>query len=460
MSTERFSNPADLGVECAERAPGWAVSGVPEHPLRETLNNELHARPPTAVSPPVRVSHLALLSGDDASSRDRAHVVSLCRRFGAPEPTELATYWNVDLGVCRLNWERHTEFSTYTFYRWAPAYGQSSYDDPFRDTALDHVPGDWLSGLAGTVIVAVHLVLVERDAPDWDQRTLGDVFVSGNIAGSEVFDGGARVWTDFRLQADGFSRILVKDRSLGPNRLGRLVQRVLEIETYRMTALLSFPLAKQHTGSVKEAGRQLAELTGRMEMLDGLDAERELLGELSRLATGVEHMAAATNYRFGATRAYYVLVQRRVEELRETRLDGRQTIREFLDRRLAPAMRTCDSVGERLSVLSQRVSRTGDLLRTRVDVALESQNQDLLKSMNRRAQLQLRLQETVEGLSVVILSYYLVGLIGYVLKGAKSAGLALNLELFMGLSVPFVVAAVWYGIRRTRASLTGKHPDL
>ncbi len=439
------------------RPKQWVIPGVADHPLRELLNNELHARPAVVLVAPAQVSHLALVTGHAGAERDRSHVLELCRRFDAPEPRDGATFWSADLGMFRLNWERHTEFSTYTFYR------EAAFAEPFRDRALAHVPTDWLAGLTGEVMVAVHMALESRQCPPREGDALTGLFASATIAASEVFDGAARVWTDFRLQGDGFTRILVRDVDLGPNRTGRLVQRLLEVDTYRMMALLSLPMAKSHVDEVTRADRTLAELTQRMTCLEGLEAERELLGELSGLAAEIERIAAKTNYRFSASRAYYALVQRRLDELRERRLGGRQTIREIMERRLAPAMRTLESVGERLEVLSERVARAGDLLRTRVDLALESQNQALLQSMNRRARLQLRLQETVEGLSVVVLSYYLVGLLGYGFKAAKAAGVTIDTDLATGLAVPVVVGGVWLGVRRLRRAsgreTQGENPE-
>ena len=151
-----------------------------------------------------------------------------------------------------------------------------------------------------------------------------------------------------------------------------------------------------------------------------------------------------------AARAYYALVRRRAEELREQRVEGIQTIEEFIDRRLAPAMRTCEAVAERLENLSRRVARASDLLRTRVDIQLEAQNRDLLQSMDRRARLQLRLQETVEGLSVAAITYYVASLVGYLAKAGEAVGLPVNGDIAAGLSIPIIAGLVWYGVRRLR----------
>jgi uncharacterized membrane-anchored protein len=194
-------------------------------------------------------------------------------------------------------------------------------------------------------------------------------------------------------------------------------------------------------------------MTGRINALQDTAAQRALLEELTRLAAHIEHVVARTNARFSATRAYYGLIQRSIAQLREQRLPGLQTFDEFIERRLAPAVRTCESVGERLTTLATRVSRASDLLRTRIDIGIAEQNRDLLASMDRRALLQLRLQQTVEGLSIVVLSYYGVGLVGYLAKGLKQAGVALNADLVTGMAVPLVVGLVFAGIYYRRRKL-------
>ena len=431
----------------------WALPGVADHPLRTQLTNEIHARSAFVLHAPAQISHISLLTGEEAGAHDRQHLIELCRRFGTPEPTEDVNFWHMDFGMFRLNWERHTEFSSYTFIR------EHTFSAPFENPAIRQAPQDWVENLKGEVLVAVHLALESADQPPHSNQTLTPLFASDNIAGSELSGGAAIAWSDFRLQGDGFSRLLVRDVNLTPRQAGRVAQRLLEIETYRLMALLSLPLARSIANQVTQADEQLARLTNRMIQSQqsavtstDIDDEHTLFEQLSQLAAEIERLAASTNYRFSASRAYYSLVERRVKELREQRIQSRSTFQEFMQRRLAPAMRTCESVNERIEVLSGRISRAGNLLRTRVDIALEQQNQDLLESMNRRAEMQLRLQETVEGLSVVVLSYYLIGLLSYSLKAGKAAGWPVNPDLLSGLAVPVVLGGIWFGMRRLRSA--------
>jgi uncharacterized membrane-anchored protein len=418
-----------------------------EHPSRPALAAEVHARPFLLLQAPVKVSYLAAVSGERGAAADHAHLSLLCARQGVAPPAPGATHFAGDLGPFRLKWERHTEFSSYTFVRDGP------FADPFAEPAAGWVPQDWMAAIPGPILAAIHLGVAPGGAiaPSLDE--LGQIFDRAALAGSSLMGGLARAWTDVRIHADGFARILVHDNGLDARGTGRLVQRLLELETYRLAAMLAFPLARDALPRVAEAERALGEVVARLPEISGVDEERQLLQRLSELAARAEAVSAATSYRFGAARAYYALVRQRMEELREERLRHLQPLAQFLLRRLAPAMATCESVDAREEALSRRIARASDLLRTRVDVALEEQNRDLLRSMDRRARLQLRLQQTVEGLSVVVVSYYLIGLLGYLVKGAKAAGVAVDPEIAPALALPFVVALVWVAMRRLRRAI-------
>lgn len=423
-----------------ERPAGSRLTGLTQHPQRLILAGEVHARPFESLESPVRASHLALLGPSAAA--ERRHLALLLEAHGAEPPGQGAIYFSRDLGGMRLRWERHSEFSTYTFLRF------DALSLPFAEAAIDLVPADWLEQLPGHLLTAVHIAAA-RDLPD----DLTAAFGGNPLVGSRVQGGAAEVWTDFRLHADGFGRVLVRDRGLTRGQTGRLVQRLLEIETYRMMALLAFPPARDASGEVARIDRELAGIVTQLADPAVQQNDRELLEHLTRLAAEAEQLDAAIGFRLSAARAYNAIVQSRIAELREERIPGSQMVAEFMERRLDPAMKTCESATERLQLLSRRVSRVGGLLRTRVDIALEEKNRDLLKSMNRRAKLQLRMQETVEGLSVVAISYYLLGLLGSVVKGLKAAGLPLDGDLAGLIGLPVVVGMVWLGVRRLRRAI-------
>ncbi len=415
-----------------------------DHPLRRRLNDEVHARPYAKLVAPLRALHLALLTGEGGGAEDRAHLARLCADFGVDPPRDDDIHLLLDFGAFSLKWERHAEFSTYTFY------GGGETGSPFAALATEAVPPDWLAALPGERLVAVQVEVLGPEAEEPGFEELLTIFENDRFCGAEVIGGAACAWMDFTIHADGFGRLLIKDRHLRPRQTGRLVQRLLEIDTYRMMALLALPLARETGPKLSAAAAGLAEITGRMPEIAALDDERRMLAELTRLSGEIEQVAARTGYRFSAARAYHALVERRIQELREVRLEGLQTFGEFMDRRLSPAIRTCRAVAERVDRLSRRLTRASQLLRARVDIEMQAQNQDVLARMDRRARLQLRLQETVEGLSVAAITYYVVGLVAYAAKALKVSGLPLDADIAPGLAIPVVAGLVWYGVRRVR----------
>ena len=421
-----------------------------EHPQRRALVDEIHARPYLLLRAPVRLSHLAVLTGEGGQAAERAHLDQLCRTFNVAPPPADATLFSARLGTLLFRWERHTEFSTYTFAADGP------FDQPFKEPPSSRLPADWLKAIPGEAISAVHIAIEPASAPDRAVEQTSALFDNNTVIGSAVHGGQARVWTDARVHADGYGRFLVKDLGLNQRQLGRLAQRVVEIASYYLLALLAYPLARAALPKIAALERELSNSVRMLSEISGLGDESALLKRLSTLAAEAEAVGATTNYRFSAARAYSALVSQRIEDLRGARLEWMQPLDEFLLRRLAPAMETCNNVHARQESLSVRIARASDLLRTRVDVALEAQNRDLLRSMNRRARTQLRLQQTVEGLSVAAISYYLVGLIAYAAKAASGAGVKIDPDLVAGLAIPVVVALVWFAVRRLRRAVVGK----
>lgn len=417
-----------------------------DHTLRITLNDEAHARPPEVLTAPLRLTFLALYS--DASQREREwqHVCALAQRFGVTPPP-LASHYSADLGPFRVTWERHTEFTRYMFMV------AGSGDDPFESTALQAVPDDWLAGIPGQTMVATHVALLPDAPGTTDPEALAIRHFAGNVlVGAGTGGGSALGLTDFRIR-DGYSRLLVLDQGMTPRQAGRMVQRLLEIDTYRIMALLALPVAHGLTPWLTTAERELAQITAQLVASEEVD-EPVLLDRLTRLEAEIESRVSEHHYRFTAAAAYHELVQRRITELRETRIQGLQTFQEFTERRLAPAMNTCRAVSARLESVSQRVARATQLLSTRVDISRERQNQQVLESMNRRAAAQLRLQQTVEGLSAAAITYYVVGIVGYAAKGLHSVGWPVNVELAMAISIPIVALAAILGVRHVRKVVT------
>ena len=423
----------------------------PDHAERMVLAEEVHARPPEPLETPSRVTYAAVAIAEEDRERELEHLGSLCEGFGVEPPAADSTQIAAALGPVRLKWERHGEFSSYTF----SAPGTSA--EPFGDPAAAKLPPGWLSHVPGRTMVAAHAELVPAPAGPPDAEFLSARFGDNLVVGAEVGAGNGLAFTDFKVHDDGYSRFLLMHRRFTPHQAGRTMQRLFEIEAYRMMALLALPIARAQLPRIVAVERSLAALTA--EMARGDRDDEELLHELTRLAAEIESELAASQFRYGACRAYAELVDRRIAELRERRLSGIQTIEEFMARRLTPAVATCITASQRLHDLSERVDRARGLLSARVDVARERQNQALLESMDRRAKLQSRLQETVEIISVAAVVYYVTGLVGYVARGLDSQEAGIDPDLVVALSIPFVVVAVILVLRRARQRILASHGD-
>lgn len=423
-----------------------------EHPLRYDLVNELHARPSPRLSAPATCVFVAFKEPLDAANRDRArdlaHLTQLSSRHGGPRPDPHESHYQGRLGRHDLKWESHTEFVTYM------ALTAGLPIRPFDPSAAAIFSQDWQAAAPGKRVAAVMVQIdVLPDDPADALDRIGTWFARDSLTAVWVLEEAALIASDFRIDADGWMRFaLFVKPGVGDGRIGRIVHRLVELETYRAMSMLGL-------GRVRGLSSRLNELEPRLSaIVDGMTDETRpaetVLQELLTVSAELEAQAVQHSFRFGATKAYEAIVMDRIAALRETRFRDRQMLTEFMRRRYQPAMRTAASAETRLKAMLERAARAGELLRTRVDVERSAQNQLLLERMDRRADLQLRLQHTVEGLSVVAISYYVVGLLSYALYPVASRMGVDKAYLIAGLT-PVAVLVVWLAMRQVRRSLHG-----
>jgi len=423
-------------------APAAAAQTFTPHPQRGPVLGEVHARPFYPVPTPSRILRFAFTTDWEQSKKDRGALTAFCQSRGVQGPAEGLKHLRVTLSDAVLRWEQHSEFTTYTFE--IGGTDRTPFERPAGQLAqvMRDIPQP------GPLLSAIDLHLVDT-MPDGG---LEGVFDAMSLAASTIDGGIATAASDFKVTSDGFVRFLIINQNLTPDTAGRLTQRLLEIETYRVFALLGLPTAQAVTPALRKAEEELTDIARAMTEATGFDGNHAQLERLMQLASSLELESSRTDYRFSAVRAYEGIIDQRVESLRETPLPlGYPTFATFLARRVKPALRTCHMVAERQSRLAEKIARNANLLRTRVQVDLEQQNRDSMQSMNERARLQLRMQQTVEGLSVAAVSYYVLGLLGYLFKGAKDAELTkLDSSVLTALALPFVIFGVAMAVRRIR----------
>jgi uncharacterized membrane-anchored protein len=422
-----------------------SLLGQGDHPQRRALIEEMHVRRFPSFAAPARVLQIVVYTVEQTPETVRRHAESLCEHYLLPAPPNGKSF-SVQLSGVEFVWEQHSEFSTYSLIK------PGAFTAPFAGSLLEEVPQAWLSALPGRILRATQIALLAQSDPEPSREWLAELFALEELVCCDVLGGEARIWSNFRLHGDGLGRLLIRDQALiGDGDPSRLLQRLQELGNYRNMALLGLPLAQRMTPTLSALEQRLAELT--REICERSEPEDQLLHHLTTLSADLARLEAETSYRMSATRAYAQLVADRLDSIQVQRVRGFQTLADFTDRRLTPAVRTCESFTRRLENLSQRASWASSLMRTRIETALEHQTRDLLESMNRAAHVQLRLQQAVEGLSIIAISYYAVGLVGYMAKSVSHYFPSIDANTVAGASAPIVVLGTWWLMRRVHRRL-------
>lgn len=406
------------------------------HTLRKALHNELHSRPSIYFRDPAHVYHFAFADSENVCD-------TLVDRINQAADAPLATNGSqglLRLGENTLKWERHTEFFTLTLV--VPRSAGGEYWPPLP-AALESLVADHRH-----LLINADQVLVESEA-DW----AGDPGAYGfkDPSGSNLGGGDAAAWSDFRLTEEGVNRILLVNRRLNAYRLGRMIRRLLEIETYRMMASLTLPVAQAVSLQLKDYDKELTQLSDRN--AEGKSSAKAVSADIAALSARIVRSTARTRQRFSATEAYAQIVFERITELRETHVGDCQRLGVFIERRFRPTVRYCAATDQRLVRLGQSVANLGDLLQARVQVEVEEQNSEILRSLNARADTQIKIQKAVEGLSIIAISYYLLSLFKLFYGGLHSLGLDISEKsaiLVMTPVVALILGVIFMRIRKAK----------
>ena len=328
----------------------------PDDALRVTLHDEVHARPSALVTLPALITYVAVLNQGVSREQELEHLRQLPGQAALGADQMNGNFLRLSLPGHTVKWERHTEFTRYSMIQPMPAAAMLGALKPAL-LGAPAVSADWLRGIPGHTVVAIALAMVHGDLANSAEllQKAQTWFGERTVLASQLGNGHSWALTDFRLAADGFEKMLViAPPGTTATRAGRISQRLLELETYRLMALRGLPVAKALGPMLNSAENSLADITAQLENKAGSD--QELLDKLVALATRVERAIAEHSYRFSATRAYATLVSQRIAELREKAVPGTQTLGEFMQRRLSPAIATVAASSERLASLSERVS--------------------------------------------------------------------------------------------------------
>ena len=440
---------------------GLGFLSMREHPLRRRLSEELHARPFHDFEGAGRFIRFIFLFDETD-----AEIISYINQYLQDKDQQIlgpdTKFARIAIDNFAMRVERHTEFVSISLIEKGLAVKTGLSKDAFTSSALPHLPFEWIRQMPGKLFHAIWLEIGGKPPARLASNHVRALLDSRDAPSNMISDGAAQLHVSFDIDSEGFSRAALFNLAIPATRMGRIVQRVIEMETYRMLTLLGLATAQAHGRTLNSVDEALSRLTNSLsEQIATPDKKTdEILPELSQLSAQLEETFAQTGFRMTASKAYSDVFLARLDALRPTYLDGFQGIRGFIDRRMLPALQTCAAFTNRLERLATRVDRSAQLLRTQTEMTIQQQNRDLLVSMDRRAQVQLRLQQTVEGLSIAALTYYSVGLVHYIAQAMPLAQWGLQIEAVKALSVPVIAVLVWRIIRRaSRAARSVKTED-
>lgn len=425
-----------------------------EHPLRNELIDEIHARSFHDFSGLGRfIRYIYLTPDDDSECFD--YINEYLSSHGKPKISDNQKFLRVEFGEFAIRIERHTEFFTISFLDKEQPDKRGLAEGAFDPSALPYLPFDWINEMPCDVFHAIWLEVGGKPISLLSQVEAKLLLKSRAAPANLISDKSAQLYLGFDRDDNGFTRAVIFNITLAPIRMGRVVQRVVEMETYRFIAMMGLAIVKEHSPTVSKLDKSFNKLTNDISTtINTPDADmRILLKHYSTISATLEQTSSDTSYRLAATKAYRDVFLARLHALRPTYLDGHQGLIGFTDRRMMPAMQTCEAFSARLERLSKRSVRVGQLIQTETESKIQEQNRDLLVSMDRRARTQLRLQQTVEGFSIVALTYYGVGLVHYLAKGLPLAEWGVTSGMINALSVPIIGITVFTLIRETSKRL-------
>ncbi|MFO0690309.1 MAG: DUF3422 domain-containing protein [Myxococcota bacterium] len=413
--------------------------------LAQKLSQEWHARPRINLPTLFRCTHVVELGDASVLAAGRARLVDYCRRSGQSGPASDASFHLACADDSFVRWEQHTEFVTHSVFQ------ASDGSAPFAAIPFEGLEAEFRAGLLASRFFGTRIEVVRPPASDPTGHALArTLFGAGEVYGGRMSAGTAIVWSAFQPDADGFTRILIVSAGGHDERLSRLTHRLLDLESYRILAMMGLPVARAVMASLSGHEREMDAIMGQLQDARASEQEEAALQSITRLASLVEHMAFGNAFRFAASRAYARIAERRCEEVDEVVLDDHQRFTQFLLRSLQPAMRTCEAAELRMQRIAEQTARAAGILETMAEVSQKRQNQEIMRSLAKSASLQVELQQAVEGFSIFAISYYVVGLLGYVLKWLKTTGIGVSLEALTGAAVPFIVLLVWAFVVRAR----------
>jgi len=416
----------------------------------ETFLRKLHERPQQPIGrwlrAPAHVHYEAFRMSDPPIQRpaSRSEFQSMLGRLKVPTET-IDLRENFGYGVKEaengdrliLVWQAHTEYYNYQLWHvpsqggGAPTFGSLVFPDySFFEDPL------------GSVVCRLDILLTAGMWPPRDElRTL----VPGPILyGSRILDAQISVATSFTPDAEGRERywVSVGPSQSDPSRLKDIVDAIVRIETYYHLLLMQKPLFSAAIDQVYKFEqvhlKQREIITAHIGHADSQTLQR-WLNTLTQDLLKTNRMAGKLHFELSSALPYDKIVHTTLASIGEQRMESYRPISDYVLSGITGVAEGYQQLLRRIETLRGGFEGIIAIIRTRIDLILQAQNLTLLQSVDKTTKSQVLLQHTVEGLSVIVIAYYLSGLAGYVFKGLYELGWLGNANLASAIFVPVAI---------------------
>lgn len=411
----------------------------------EELHKDFHSLTKGRLSCPAHIHHVSYLIDDEEHSTVGIENEIKCLVGGMKiDPDTIIkgdsygagcrTLDNGDIYI--LRWEIHSEYYNYQFW-YLPADREKCLSFGELETEIPTLPVCFL----GTKVTALDIIITDDPAyskPERIQELLGDTIYANRVMGTDI-----RIMTNYRPDKRNRERYLVTtgNEAVLMDRIEQVVENIGQTENYYHLLLLPLPdyFTKLNTVGIieKRVAERTERITATMETAAGEDMEvwlKDLTSELSQ----IHNLNERLRHRFSATFHYDKLYNRALDDWHAEPLEHYEPLRNVLNRKTEMITDDYHRLIQRVDASEKSIADLISVLRTRIDLILQRQNLEMLEGMHATAKHQVKLQETVEGLSIIVISYYLTGLAGYVFKAMEKAW-GLNSSLATGIFVPIAI---------------------
>lgn len=358
-------------------------------------------------------------------------------------------------------WQAHTEYYNYQIWH-LPA--SSKPDVAFGPLTFPNYKFP-LAPL-GMEVCRLDILLSSASLPTREE--IRSMLPGPVLYGSRILDEQTSLVTSFTH--DEFERerywVTLGPTRAGASRLKEIVDAVVRIETYYHLLLMQKPLFSAAIDQVYKFEqvhlKQREIISGHIAHANSQTLQR-WLNSLTQDLLKTNRIAGKLHFELSASVPYDKIVHTTLASLNEKPLDAYRPVSDYVLSGITGVAEGYQQLLKRIDTLRSGFEGIISIIRARVDLILEGQNLTLLQSVDKTTKSQVILQHTVEGLSVIVIAYYVAGLGGYIFKGLQEMGWLRNANIISALFVPIAIGLAFgittFSKKYLHKKLSGERPS-